>query len=119
MHDLIWLIPALPLAGFAFLAFFGKRLGEPAAGWVATLAVGASFLTTVGVYLSLLGEDHTERAYTQTLFTWLPVGGLSVDFGFLADPLSGCSYPPRTSIHWVGGRGPGSSLTVRTSRRPP
>ncbi|MEZ5182387.1 MAG: NADH-quinone oxidoreductase subunit L [Acidimicrobiales bacterium] len=88
MHDLIWLIPALPLAGFAFLAFFGKRLGEPAAGWVATLAVGASFLTTVGVYLSLLGEDHTERAYTQTLFTWLPVGGLSVDFGFLADPLS-------------------------------
>jgi NADH-quinone oxidoreductase subunit L len=88
VHDLIWLIPALPLAGFAFLAFFGKRLGEPAAGWLATAAVGGSFLATVGVFLALQGEPVEERQYTQTLFEWLPVGGLEIDFGFLVDPLS-------------------------------
>ena len=88
MQDLIWLIPALPLAGFAFLVFFGKRLGEPAAGWLATAAVGGSFLATVGVFLSLRGEAEADRQYTQTLFEWLPVGGLQVDMGFLVDPLS-------------------------------
>ncbi|MEZ5203380.1 MAG: NADH-quinone oxidoreductase subunit L [Acidimicrobiales bacterium] len=88
MSNLLWIIPALPLAGFLFLAFFGKRLGEPLAGWIATLAVGGSFLATVGVFLALRGEAAHDRAYTQTLFTWLPVGGLEVKAGCLADPLS-------------------------------
>ncbi|CAN5660402.1 NADH-quinone oxidoreductase subunit L [soil metagenome] len=88
MHDLLFLIPALPLAGFVFLVFFGKRLGEPLAGWLATGAVGSAFLATVAVFLDLVGKDAHERALTQTLFAWLPVGGLHVDVGFLADPLS-------------------------------
>jgi NADH-quinone oxidoreductase subunit L len=88
MQDLIWLIPALPLAGFALLVFAGRRIGEPTAGWIATAAVGGSFLATVGVFAALVGRDHEERAFTQTLFEWLPVGGLQVDMGFLADPLS-------------------------------
>ncbi|MBP7629292.1 MAG: NADH-quinone oxidoreductase subunit L [Acidimicrobiales bacterium] len=88
MQDLIWLIPALPLAGFALLVFAGRRLGEPLAGWIATAAVGGSFLATVGVFASLVGRSHDERAFTQTVFEWLPVGGLHVDMGFLADPLS-------------------------------
>ena len=30
MIDLVWLLPALPLAGFLVLVVFGRRLGEPA-----------------------------------------------------------------------------------------
>ncbi len=37
MVEAVWLIPALPLAGFLVLLVAGKRLGEPWAGWVATL----------------------------------------------------------------------------------
>ncbi|MCU1357810.1 MAG: nuoL [Acidimicrobiales bacterium] len=88
MEHLIWLIPALPLAGFAFLLFFGKRLGEPLAGWLATAAVGGSFLATVGVFVTLHGKGEEHRQLTQSLFDWIPVGGLHVDVGFLADPLS-------------------------------
>ena len=88
MNDLLFLIPALPLAGFVLLAIFGRRLGEPVAGWIGTLAIGASFAVVVATYLDLLGKPGHERALTQTLFTWLPVGGLQVDMGFLADPLS-------------------------------
>ena len=44
--DLVWLVPALPLAGFLLLLVLGRRLGEPAAGWVATVACGAAFLVT-------------------------------------------------------------------------
>ena len=88
MQDLLFLIPALPLAGFVVLLFLGKRFGEPLAGWLATAAVGASFLATVAVFLDLRNTPEHERALTQTLFTWLPVGGLKVNLGFLADPLS-------------------------------
>ncbi len=34
--DLIWIVPALPLFGAVVLLLFGKRIGEPFAGWIAT-----------------------------------------------------------------------------------
>jgi NADH-quinone oxidoreductase subunit L len=86
--DLVWLIPALPLAGFLILLVGGRWLGEPRAGWLATLMCAGSFAATVVVYVGLLGEDTEGRQFTQTLFEWLPVGALRVDVGFLADPLS-------------------------------
>jgi NADH-quinone oxidoreductase subunit L len=89
MVELTWLIPALPLAGFLFLLFLGKRLGEPTAGWFGTLMVAGSFVTTVIVWIGLRGDGGGEHhQFTQTLFTWLPAGGFSVDVGFLVDPLS-------------------------------
>ena len=88
MLDLVWLIPALPLAGFLVVLVAGRRLGEPAAGWVATLAAAGSFLATVGVFLALVGEDHHHRHHVVTLFEWIPAGGFSVDAALLADPLS-------------------------------
>ena len=45
MVGLVWLIPALPLAGFLLLVFFGKRIGEPRAGWIGTAAVALAFVT--------------------------------------------------------------------------
>ena len=36
MLDAVWLIPALPLAGFLLLLLLGRRLGDPWAGWLAT-----------------------------------------------------------------------------------
>ncbi len=86
MVQLVWLIPALPLAGFLFLLAFGKRLGEPLAGWVATASIAGSFAASVVTFLGLRGEPHHQ--YALKLFTWIPSGGLKVDMGFLLDPLS-------------------------------
>jgi NADH-quinone oxidoreductase subunit L len=86
--DLIWLVPALPLAGFLILMVFGRRLGDPVAGWVATGVVGGSFAVVVSLFFDLLGRPAEERVLTQTLFTWIPAGDFSVDIGFLVDPLS-------------------------------
>ena len=36
----MWLIPALPLAGFVLILLFGRRLGEPKAGYLATAMIG-------------------------------------------------------------------------------
>ena len=88
MLDLVWLIPALPLAGFLLLMVFGRRLGEPAAGWLASVAVGLSFIVSLVVFAGLLAKPGDDRQFTQILFQWLPVGNLRVDVGFLVDPLS-------------------------------
>jgi NADH-quinone oxidoreductase subunit L len=86
--DLVWLIPALPLAGFLVLLAFGRRMGEPRAGWLATMLCAGSFVATIVVWAGLVGEDHHDRQFVQTLFSWIPVGDLQVDIGFLVDPLS-------------------------------
>ena len=86
--DLIWLVPALPLFGALFLLLFGKRIGEPIAGWIGSLMLGLAFFTSIIMFFALrdLGAEH--RQHVVDLFTWLPSGGLKVEFGFLADPLS-------------------------------
>jgi NADH-quinone oxidoreductase subunit L len=86
--DAAWLIPALPLTGFLLLLVAGRRLGDPGAGWLATTMMGLSFLTTIGVFLDLLSKEHEARHVTVELFSWIPVGGLSVDVALLVDPLS-------------------------------
>lgn len=88
MLDLVWLIPALPLAGFLLILLFGRILGEPRAGILATAMAASAFVVTVGVYLDLLSRTAEERHHVVTLFSWLPVGTLHVDMALLADPLS-------------------------------
>jgi len=88
MLNLVWLIPALPLAGFLLILLFGRILGEPRAGVLATAMTASSFVVTVGVYLDLLSRTSEERHHVVTLFSWLPVGSLQIDMALLADPLS-------------------------------
>ena len=88
MERLVWLIPLMPLVGFALLLIGGRRMGEPRAGWLATAATASSFAASVLVFIGLLGLEGEERSVTFTLFSWVPAGDLSVDVSFLADPLS-------------------------------
>lgn len=88
MTDALWLLPAFPLFGALILMVFGRRLGDPRSGWFATAMPLASFLVTVGVYFNLLSRDSQDRSQVVTLFSWIPVGNLQIDFALLADPLS-------------------------------
>ena len=88
MVELVWLIPALPLFGFLVLLVAGRKLGEPLAGWFATLMCGGAFAASVIVFVGLFNEPEHERRFQQVLFDWLPVGNLKVQLGFLVDPLS-------------------------------
>ena len=62
MIDVVWLIPALPLAGFLLILLFGRRLGEPKAGYLATAMVAAGFVVTVGVFFDLLVTTDARSA---------------------------------------------------------
>jgi NADH-quinone oxidoreductase subunit L len=84
--DLVWIVPALPALGAAILLLFGRRLGEPKAGWLATGLMALAFGWSVVMLVAL--RDVEPRTHTVDLFTWFPTGGLQVKMGFLADPLS-------------------------------
>ncbi len=88
MIEAAWLIPAFPLVGFGLLVMFGRRLGEPVAGWLATLASLGAFISTVVVFIGLADLPTEERFHVQTIFTWIASGSFNVDIGLLVDPLS-------------------------------
>jgi NADH-quinone oxidoreductase subunit L len=86
--DYVGIIPLLPLAGAALLLLFGRRIGEPVAGWIATGLMGLAFLGSLVALFALLDLPSDDRLQVNQIFTWLPAGSFSVDVGTQADPLS-------------------------------
>jgi NADH-quinone oxidoreductase subunit L len=84
----VWLIPAFPLVGFILILLFGRRLGDPAAGYLGTAAIFAAFIASVAVYVDLQNDSESTRSDVSTLYSWVPVGSLQVDMALLADPLT-------------------------------
>jgi len=84
----LWLIPALPLAGFLFNLFLGPRLPRKLVGVVACGVVGAAFLVAASGFVALLGRPPADRTVVDTVWSWITVGDFHVDVSFLLDPLS-------------------------------
>ena len=87
--DLAWLIPLFPAVGAAVLLLFGKRIGEPLAGWFATAMISLSFVASLVAFFALFSL-HPDAARTNVSqgFTWIAAGSFRADFSFLVDPLS-------------------------------
>jgi NADH-quinone oxidoreductase subunit L len=84
MTDFIWIAVALPLLGAATLLFFGRRIGEPGSGYLATALAFSSFIVgAIAAVDFFSGGAHGELVF---LFSWIP--GLGVDVELLWDPLS-------------------------------
>jgi NADH-quinone oxidoreductase subunit L len=87
MFQLLWLIPALPLAGFLFLAL-KRSLSEKA---VASVGVGSVVLAAaLGMALGarFIVAPPPNHAYTQVLWTWMNMAGFSADVSLYLDALS-------------------------------
>ncbi|MFC7529447.1 NADH-quinone oxidoreductase subunit L [Actinoplanes sp. GCM10030250] len=84
----IWLLVAIPLASAAVLLLLGKR-ADKWGHWLGVLAVAASFVLGLIFFASLAGLDAEKRSAELSLWDFIVVGGLHVDFGLLFDPLSG------------------------------
>jgi NADH-quinone oxidoreductase subunit L len=85
--DLVWLVPALPLAGAVVGLFAGRRLGR-LAGVIASLSVAAAFAVSVGVLADLVALPGEDRVKLVRLWDWISVGGLRVPVELRVDPLS-------------------------------
>ncbi|WP_067821132.1 NADH-quinone oxidoreductase subunit L [Nocardia inohanensis] len=86
---MLWLLPALPLGGAVFLLLVGKYT-DKWGHWVASLLALASFGVAVWAFTEMLGRSDAKRAVHYSLFDWVPVSGLKVDFAFQLDQLSMC-----------------------------
>jgi NADH-quinone oxidoreductase subunit L len=91
MHpfDLLWLVPALPLASFLVLAVFGLRWRERAVGILACATVGLAALLTVWIGITYLASPPAGHFFRQTLWTWMDTGtGFAPSISFYLDPVS-------------------------------
>jgi len=84
MHQL-WLIPALPLAGFLINGILGRRFSKPAVNAVAIGSVLLSFLWTV---FTLLQLGSLDQPYVERYFSWIASGTLNIGLDFAVDRLS-------------------------------
>ena len=86
--DYVGIIPLLPLFGAALLLIFGRRIGEPIAGWIASALMFFAFIGSVIALFALLDLPSEGRLQINEIFTWIPAGSFSVHMGTQADPLS-------------------------------
>ena len=89
MTTLLWLTIALPLAG-ATVLLLGGRATNAWGHLLACATVIASFACGAALFAHLLGLPAADRVVHETVFSWVPVGVLRVDFGLQFDALSAC-----------------------------
>ncbi len=89
MTTLLWLTIALPLAGSAVL-LLGGRATDAWGHLLGCTTVIASFVCSAVLFTHLVGQPADGRMVHETLFSWVPVAALRVDFGLQLDALSVC-----------------------------
>jgi len=83
-----WLILLFPLLGTAVIGLGFRRLGATSAGWLATLAIGLSFVCAIGALIALLHRSTGQREVTSTLWNYASSAGVDAKLSILVDPLS-------------------------------
>ena len=86
MYDLLWLIPALPFAGFVVLACLSPP--KRATAVIGVGSVGLSALLATLLAITYFASPPPGRFYSQTLWTWMTVAGFSPQIALYLDALS-------------------------------
>ncbi|MEW6001232.1 MAG: NADH-quinone oxidoreductase subunit L [Nitrospirota bacterium] len=88
MLELLWLVPALPLAGFLRLLFKAGRLSRKSIAITGVGSVGLSAVIALIIGVSFITSPPPGYVYTQTLWTWIKIGNLVSEVSFYLDTLS-------------------------------
>jgi NADH-quinone oxidoreductase subunit L len=81
----LWLIPALPLAGFLINGLLGRRAPK---ALVNAVAIGSVLLSLVWVLKTLVALGPMEQAHLERYSTWIQSGDLRVGFDLAVDRLT-------------------------------
>ncbi|WP_349881021.1 NADH-quinone oxidoreductase subunit L [Micromonospora sp. HUAS YX12] len=81
----VWLLVAIPLVSAAILLLLGKR-ADRWGHWLGVGAIGAAFVLGLTYFFQLRGLEN--KQVELSLWDFIAVGGLRVDFGLLFDPLA-------------------------------
>jgi len=86
--ELMALVPALPIAGFAALVAVGRRLSRRAAAVLGVGSVGLAAIVAIAVAAAYLAAPPEGCSYTQDLWQWMRVDGFGPRIAFHLDALS-------------------------------
>ncbi|MCO1618553.1 NADH-quinone oxidoreductase subunit L [Micromonospora sp. CPM1] len=81
----VWLLVAIPLVSAAILLLLGRR-ADRWGHWLGVGAIGAAFVLGLTYFFQLRGLDN--KQVELSLWDFMAVGNLKVDFGLLFDPLA-------------------------------
>ena len=84
-QNLALLLVISPFLGFLFNVFFGKNVSKNVSGYIGTITIIVSFLTSIYFFLTI---NETKQVIEIKLFDWIQVSNFNVSFGFLLDQLS-------------------------------
>ena len=85
LKTLLLLAPLLPLGGALIAGFLRNQIGRAGAHWVTILGVLGSFV--ISVYLLSLQMGGL-GVVNESIYTWMVVGGIQFEIGFLIDHLT-------------------------------
>jgi NADH-quinone oxidoreductase subunit L len=88
MLKLLWLVPAVPFAGFLILALSGRRLPVRSISLIGVISVGFSAACALLIGYSFITAPPPGYSYTQILWTWMRIGGFSPAVALYLDALS-------------------------------
>ncbi|MGD0230131.1 MAG: NADH-quinone oxidoreductase subunit L [Syntrophorhabdales bacterium] len=88
MAQYIWLIPVFPALGFLVNGFFGRKLPRTLVAWIACLALFASFVASVLVFMEFLRLPPEARLFEMNIYDWIVSGEFTAKVGFRIDVLS-------------------------------
>lgn len=88
MFELLWLIPVSPFAGFLVLVLAGSRLSRTGVAGIGVGSVCASAILTILLSIGFIGSPPASHAYSQTLWTWIAIGGFAPTITLYLDALS-------------------------------
>ena len=97
---LIWVAPALPLAGSVVNLLIGNRLGRWS-GWLATALLGVAAVIAALAIRGLLTLPADSRLYVRHLFDWIRVGSFHVGVDLRLDALSATMIGVITGIGFL------------------
>lgn len=88
MIGLLWLVPALPFAGFLVLVIAGRLLSRRSIAAVGVGSVGFALVAAVATGIGFIGASSPAESYVQHLWTWMSVGGFTFSISLYLDALS-------------------------------
>jgi len=87
MYGNLWLIPFFPLVGSIINGLLGKKIkNEKVIGGLATGLMFLSFLVACQNFFGLRASE--QKVFQESIGSWISVGNLQIEWGFLLDPLS-------------------------------
>lgn len=84
MAKMIWLVPLFPLIGFLITGLGRNKLGKTN-GWIASLAILASFVVSLLIFFEMKGNPTTQIV---PISDFIHVATMKIPFAFQVDALS-------------------------------